>query len=274
MKHAAWLATGALVALTALASVAPAAATDVTAYQFSSLSAAASTGDTPALAALRAVTAIDGRPVSLAAALSGADSSQTIARLKTLVAPREGGPTLISDSGARAATILRDLGYKPPQSAAANSTQSYSGGGLPGGAWLWVALGALVVLASSFAASRTLSRLEPPVRDAAIGDDSPNERATRASLERDAEAAEARGAFEEAVRLRFRAGLLGLTRKSAIDGRPSLRNAEISREIQSREFDRLSGTFERVAYGGEPASAEDASEAREGWRRVLSGTSR
>jgi hypothetical protein len=258
----------------AIVAAAPAAATDVTANQFSSLAASASAGNAAAIAQLRAVTAIDGRRVSLALALSDADSSQTIARLKALAAPRVGEPTLISDSGARAATILRDLGYKPPPSTATSSTQSGGSGGLPGPAWLWLALGALVVVISSVAASRALSRLEPAVREAPRGDDASDDRATRASLERDAKAAEARGAFSEAVRLRFRAGLLGLARQSGIDGRPSLRNAEISREIHSPEFDRIAGTFERVAYGGEPASADDANEAREGWPRVLSETPR
>jgi hypothetical protein len=228
----------------------------------------------PAIVAAAPAAATDVTANQLAAALRGADPAQAIARLKTLRAPRAGEPTLISDSGARAAAVLRDLGYKPPRSAATSSTQSGGSGGLPGPAWLWLALGALVVVISSVAASRALSRLEPPVREAPAGDDAQDERATRASLERDANAAEARGAFSEAVRLRFRAGLLALTRKSVIDGRPSLRNAEISREIRSPEFDRLADTFERVAYGGDPASAADANEAREGWSRVLSETRR
>jgi hypothetical protein len=270
MRKASRLAT--LMAVLALVVAAPAAATDVTANQFSALASAASTDNAAALDELQGVTAIDGRPVSLASALSGANQAQMLARIKVLTAPRAGEPTLISDSGAKAATILHALGYKTAQRTAAGSSQS--SGGLPGPAALWLAIGVLVVVLSTLAASRALARLEPAIREAPPANGDPDDQATRASLERDAAAAEARGAFSEAVRLRFRAGLLALARKSVIDGRASLRDAEISRQVESPEFDRLAHTFERVAYGGEPASAEDAGEAREGWPRVVSGASR
>jgi hypothetical protein len=90
-----------------------------------------------------------------------------------------------------------------------------------------------------------------------------------AALEREADDAEARGDFEHAVRLRFRAGLLRLGARGVIEYRPSLTTSEVRQMLGSRTFDELAATFEQVAYGGRHASAPDAGHARVTWPRVL-----
>lgn len=88
-------------------------------------------------------------------------------------------------------------------------------------------------------------------------------------LERQAEEAERRGDLEEALRLRFRAGLLRLDGVGAIDLRPGLTNAAASRALGSRRFDALAGDFDEVVYGGRAATGGDLEEARAGWPQVL-----
>ena len=92
---------------------------------------------------------------------------------------------------------------------------------------------------------------------------------TPESLEREALQAERAGAFTDAVRLRFRAGLLGLSAREVIEYRPSLLSTEVARRVRSQRFDTLSESFDRIAYGGAPAGESDAKAAREGWAAVL-----
>ena len=89
-----------------------------------------------------------------------------------------------------------------------------------------------------------------------------------AVLEREADAAERRGDLERAVRLRFRAGLLRLGDRGAVDYRPSLTTSEVRAALGSDTFDHLAGTFEHVAYGGRTAEPPDVAEARTEWPRV------
>jgi hypothetical protein len=90
-----------------------------------------------------------------------------------------------------------------------------------------------------------------------------------AALERAADDAERAGDFTEALRLRFRAGLLRLDERGAIRYRPSLTTGEVRRLLGSDSFDELASRFEEVAYGGDNAAAADVDAAREGWRRVI-----
>ena len=57
------------------------------------------------------------------------------------------------------------------------------------------------------------------------------------TLERQADAAEASGDLEAALRLRFRAGLLRLDRRGAIEFRPSISTHEVRRAVRSEDFD-------------------------------------
>jgi Domain of unknown function (DUF4129) len=88
-------------------------------------------------------------------------------------------------------------------------------------------------------------------------------------LERAAEAAERAGRLDDALRLRFRAGLLRLGDRGAIRYRPSVTTNEVRRALGSETFDDLARTFEGVAYGGRDAQAPDLDSARRDWPRVV-----
>jgi Domain of unknown function (DUF4129) len=89
------------------------------------------------------------------------------------------------------------------------------------------------------------------------------------ALERDAADAERRGDLDRAVRLRFRAGLLRLDDRGAIDYRPSLTTTEVRTVLGSEPFDHLARTFDEVTYGGSPADENDVAAARANWPRVV-----
>jgi hypothetical protein len=90
-------------------------------------------------------------------------------------------------------------------------------------------------------------------------------------LERAADAAERAGRFDEALRLRFRAGLLRLGARGAIRYRPSVTTNEVRRVLGSETFDELARTFEAVAYGGRDAGKPDLELARREWPHVVAG---
>ena len=93
-------------------------------------------------------------------------------------------------------------------------------------------------------------------------------------LERAADAAELAGHLDEALRLRFRAGLLRLGDRGAIRYRSSVTTNEVRRALGSEAFDELARTFEAVAYGGRGAVPPDLDAARREWPRVVSGSSK
>jgi hypothetical protein len=88
-------------------------------------------------------------------------------------------------------------------------------------------------------------------------------------LERNADAAERDGRHADAVRLRFRAGLMRLAESERVQGAPSMLNAEISRALRSQRFDGLARRFEEIAYGGRAAMEQDAEASRHEWSRLL-----
>jgi hypothetical protein len=272
----------ALAASITLAATAGARAADVTAARLRTLAAQAAGGGAPALAELRAVTSVGGQPVQLAAALQTANAGELRARLRTLAAAAPGNTAGVSPAAARrtATAILGANRYS--RSAVPDPLTSVFdklgralatlAAGSPGGSVVfWGVLAALVLGLATIGARRTLRRLEPPERVQTMARTGCSEDA--GELERDAQAAEKRGAFDAAVRLRFRAGLLGLSSRKAIEYRPSLLTAEVARRLRSAQFAALAATFERVAYGGVAATAPDAVESREGWKRVLAQAS-
>jgi hypothetical protein len=88
-------------------------------------------------------------------------------------------------------------------------------------------------------------------------------------LDRAAEQAERDGDYAQAVRLRFRAGLLRLDTAGAIRLGPSSTSGQVARRLRLRDFDDLARDFELVAYGDRPADTSVAHAARERWTRVL-----
>jgi hypothetical protein len=95
-----------------------------------------------------------------------------------------------------------------------------------------------------------------------------------AELERAADAAERSGQLDDALRLRFRAGLLRLGRRGAIRYRPSVTTNEVRRLLGSETFEELARTFEAVAYGGREATPPDIDTARREWPQVVAGANR
>ena len=92
------------------------------------------------------------------------------------------------------------------------------------------------------------------------------------ALDRRADAAEAAGDLEAALRLRFRAGLLRLDARGAIEFRPSISTFEVRRTLHDDDFDALAATFDDVVYGGRPPAPDDLAAARERWPRVVKGS--
>jgi hypothetical protein len=139
---------------------------------------------------------------------------------------------------------------------------------VPGGSiTVWAALAAAVLVLTTALAARGARR---SLRDPTGGGAQGAARTLRArDLERDAMAAEAQGRHGDAVRLRFRAGLMRLAELELVDGAPSMLNAEVARALDSEDFDRLARRFEQIAYGGREANAEDVRVARREWSSVL-----
>jgi hypothetical protein len=90
-----------------------------------------------------------------------------------------------------------------------------------------------------------------------------------AELERQADRADKAGDFSLAVRLRYRAGLLRLRDREAIEYRPSLTAHQVSDQLDSERYDELATRFEGVAYGEQEASADDSEAAAREWREVV-----
>jgi hypothetical protein len=172
--------------------------------------------------------------------------------------------------------VLNWLGqtFRPEGRAISNAFSAVAGVLPGGGATVWVLLGGGIVVLAGVLATRTIDRalVASSAPGSRLGDaaGSPDARA----LELAADAAERDGRFEQAVRLRFQAGLLRLDELGVLAYRPSLPNAAVSRRLRSPVFDGLLRRFEEVAYGGRQAAADDAGRARDGWQRVLADARR
>jgi hypothetical protein len=138
---------------------------------------------------------------------------------------------------------------------------------VPGGSTtVWAALAAAVLALTAALAARGARR---SLRDPTGGTEGAARTLRARDLERDATAAEAQERHGDAVRLRFRAGLMRLAELELVDGAPSMLNAEVARALDSEDFDRLARRFEQIAYGGREADAEDVRVARREWSSVL-----
>jgi len=136
------------------------------------------------------------------------------------------------------------------------------------GAWAWVVLAAIALAIGAIAGvmlarSRARIAAEQPT-DLATPDTEDVE-----ALDAAAAAADARGQYAEAVRLRFRAGLARLETAGVIASRLVATTRQVHRALRSQTFDGLAAVHEAVAYAGAPATPDDSESAREGWPRVL-----
>lgn len=240
--------------------------------------------DPAALAELRRIDVVDGRPVDLDAALSDASSDELARRLDALA--RSGGGGAEANASARddARRILSERRFRESEVPRpfegflewVRDTFGFVGrpfewlaDRMPGGPRaLWIAIGALALVAAVLFAQRTAERrggrnLEVAQRRRRAGDADPG------VLDRQADEAERRGDLDAAVRLRFRAGVLRLGQKEVIPRRESLTTGQIRRLVRLAEFDRLARDHDEIAYGARPAGPEDAEAARSGWPVVV-----
>lgn len=143
--------------------------------------------------------------------------------------------------------------------------------------WIWLGI-ALAIVGAVVARIIVVSQRRRGVAGAPGGrwrrmkrDDEPED---PDALEAQADAAERTGDLARAIRLRFRAGLLRLADRGAIQYRPSMTTREVRAVLGSQTFDELARTFEAVAYGGRTPEAGDVQAARREWPRVLDEANR
>jgi hypothetical protein len=128
-----------------------------------------------------------------------------------------------------------------------------------GGALLLFAVWLLFVRRARFQLGQALDELSVGIR-----------LQTPAELEREAAIAERAQDWDDAVRLRFRAGILRLGEKLELASTETVPNHMIGRVLRSRRFDSLAERFDEVAYGGGAATAADAEQQRNEWPELLS----
>lgn len=281
-----------LLALVGIALACPAAAlaTEASSGEVRALARTA-LDDPAALERLRAIDRVDGRPVRIADALPAGDRDTLRARLRVLAeqtgpagqrgptggtAARDAARDVLADSRYHKGSLPRPLRpvfewigdrFAPVWRWIQDRFSSLSGIA-PGGSWtVWGLLaGALLAATAVFAARAGARRQSAASADSAAARAGTTE--TPANLLAAATAAEARGDLDDALRLRFRAGLLDLDRRELIELRPALTNREVLVAVGSPTLGELVEDFESVAYGGRPAATDDLREARDGWPRV------
>ncbi len=249
--------------------------------------AVAAQRDPAALARLRAIDVVAGRPVRLGAALRGT-SAEVGARLRALAqaAPPRGGAATPAAARAQARDVLAQRRFQETKvPSPLRSVREQIGAALrsagrplqdafnwlaarvPGGrAVLWALLATFVLAAAAVLAGRAGTH-EPVAAHAGAGADD-EERMSAARLREEADRAERDGDLEQALRSRFRAGLVELDSRELIELRPALTNRELLGSVPSPTLAELVDGFEAVAYGGRPADADDLQSARDGWPRV------
>lgn len=240
--------------------------------------------DPAALAQLRAVRQVDGRPVDLDTALAGAQGRELGSRLAALAGGGGGAAPGPADARADAAAILGGRRFKP-----AHVPRPLAGALRRVGSWLepvarpvgrlWsrvsgtrgaqLAVAAVVALGALVMSQRMIGRRSPSAVTRARPGLADGAGLDPDDLDRDAGAAEAAGDLDGAVRLRFLAGVLRLDRSGVIAYRPSLTTGQLSARLRSPAFAGLASAFDEIAYGGRPAGRPDVEAARSAWPRVL-----
>ena len=245
---------------------------DVSREQARELAAAA--GEDPAaLERLRGITRIDGKAADLARALDAPELEQLDSRLRALerslgTAPAGGADAAAAREGAAEIVAgfddVEEVGPVAVEDSDGSSAIALDLGSL------WLPLLIAAAIAGAFLAYRLVRNREAAGRLAASESGAEVEVA-RSELERRADEAERAGAFGEALRLRYGIALRQLQEIGRVPGGPAVTASRVSRELGDPRADHLVGTFERVAYGGRGAGADDAREAREGWPRLVEG---
>jgi hypothetical protein len=283
---------GALLLLLALAP--GAGATAATATELSQLAERART-DPTALERLRRVDRVDGRPYAIEDALAGARGPELDRRLEEIAstAPARGRPPDAARARESAGEIVSGSRYEgsdlprpleglfdrvgdlidPVRDWFENAFDDLASVTPGGDVTVWTITAALLLALMLTLGTRALRHRAEVGAEARIAAARP-ERETPASLEHAADRAEREGDLETALRLRFRAGLLRLDAREAIAFRPSISTREVSRALNSPEFDRLAALFDGVVYGGAEATPEAVASSRRAWEAVLREASR
>jgi Domain of unknown function (DUF4129) len=275
-------AAAAAVALAAVLAAPAARADEASPAQVRALARRAA-DDPAALERLRRVDRVGGRRVDLRAALATTDAGDLRARLRALAAapsgrapaadPRGEARSILSERRFRGSSVPRPfhgfvtwLGRKLDF---IRRALEWLGDRLPGGdPVVWTLLAGLVVAVAAGLGWRVAERRAGRLVERSLA--GRRERAVDPGrLEREADLAERRGELERALRLRFRAGLLRLSRAEAIPPRESLTSGEVRRLVRSPSFDRLAADFDEIVYGERPTLNDDVERARAGWPRVL-----
>lgn len=285
------VATLVALALAAGSPTAHAQGREATAAEVRALAEQAVTDD-GALAELRSIEVVDGRPVDLAAATAdlGTDRPE---RLRALARTFEGtasSPVDRAEARRQAARVLEADKYQEPReprpfrgvlrwladrlrpvgrpfAALWDAAAELPGGGL----LLLCLLGGLVGLAVFALAGRG--------RGAAVAGSSRgtwlvDPELDPADLEARAAEAEARGELGVAVRLRYEAGLLRLARQGRVVLRPDTTPYGAASQVADPTLDRLTATFVELVYGDRRATDADLGEARQGWDELLAARAR
>lgn len=264
--------------------IGPASAQSVTGPELADLAGRAAS-DQRALAQLRAVREVDGRPVDMGRALAGAEGPALAGRLQALAEQAPGGSAVdAARAQADAEDVLDGRRFRP-----ARVPRPFQGVLRTLGRWLepvgepigrlWTRVtetlpGRLVLIAAVFAiatliSARLIGRRSPrdlrPSRPFGVVGQSLD----ADELEREAAAAERAGDLDHAVRLRFVAGVLRLDRAGVITYRSSLTTGQLRARLGSGSFAELAAAFDEITYGGRPAEVADVRAATEVWPRVL-----
>jgi hypothetical protein len=275
-----------LTVMLTLAAVGPARAqTAVTGAQLQALAERAS-GDPRALAQLRVVQQVDGRPVDMARALAGAEGPELMSRLQALAGGGAPAPATVDALQARQAAedVLEGRRFKPSRVPRpfAGILRTLGGWLEPvveplGGLWARITAsvaGQLALVAVVFAlalliCARLVGRRSPDAirRSTRLGAE--GEGLDPDELERRAAEAERAGDLDRAVRLRFVAGVLRLDEAGVVTYSSSLTTGQLRARLGAGTFAELAAAFDEIAYGGRPAAEGDVRAAAEGWPRVL-----
>ena len=97
---------------------------------------------------------------------------------------------------------------------------------------------------------------------------------TADELDRHAASAESAGDFALAVTLRFEAGVERLTELGVIANGRTRTHRQLAAALRNDVFAALAAAHERIAYGEEPATSDDAARATAGWSEVVRGANR
>ena len=240
--------------------------------------------DPRALAQLRAVQQVDGRPVDIRLALAGAEGPVLAARLEALAAGGAPAPVDALQARQDASEVLDGRRFKP-----ARVPRPFAGILRTIGRWLqpvaepledvWgrimasvaaqLGLVALVFALALLISVRLVGRRSPAAVRWSHRIGTEGEALDPDELERRATEAEQAGDLDRAVRLRFVAGVLRLDEAGVVTYRASLTTGQLRARVPATAFVQLAAAFDEIAYGGRPAAVDDVRAATEGWPRVL-----